>query len=290
MTPTTPLEQAREIESLARAMAEAAGYHPDQWNGYGFQVSRLTTLAQAALAALSRASSTPAHRYNADALYDSAYIAGAKAGYNLGLTEDNAGLQALIKARDGYLAAIALSSSAPAPAWEPIETLPFGTRVEALTASGQIIEGRTPSLSARRPGQANTVTDDAGMRHVCTGWRSLAQPAASQAPDREVERLREEQRALTSAISLCCGDSTREAIWANYRKSLSERAPASPPISTAPAPDVAGALAELADIVDGVVNDHWSTVQPLGLDSFTTQPARRALAAAQSSDMGGANG
>lgn len=39
----------------------------------------------------------------ADALYDSAYVAGLGAGYNLGVVEDNAGLQRAIKARAGYL-------------------------------------------------------------------------------------------------------------------------------------------------------------------------------------------
>lgn len=39
-----------------------------------------------------------------DALIDSAYLAGAAAGFNLGVNEDNEGLAMLHKSREGYLA------------------------------------------------------------------------------------------------------------------------------------------------------------------------------------------
>ncbi|MFM0165701.1 hypothetical protein PQR39_35395 [Paraburkholderia sediminicola] len=44
--------------------------------------------------------------HKADALYDSAYVAGLGAGYNFGVVEDNAGLQRAIEARRGYLAVL----------------------------------------------------------------------------------------------------------------------------------------------------------------------------------------
>ncbi|WP_321913527.1 hypothetical protein [Paraburkholderia sp. J11-2] len=43
----------------------------------------------------------------ADALYDSAYIAGMKAGWNFAVDNDSAGMQAAIAARDGYLKVLA---------------------------------------------------------------------------------------------------------------------------------------------------------------------------------------
>ena len=42
-----------------------------------------------------------------DALYDSAYIAGLKAGWNFCAADNAAGLQASVAARAGYLAPIA---------------------------------------------------------------------------------------------------------------------------------------------------------------------------------------
>lgn len=49
----------------------------------------------------------PASNAKADALHDSAYIAGLKAGYSLGVNEDASALQKAIDARDGYLKALA---------------------------------------------------------------------------------------------------------------------------------------------------------------------------------------
>jgi hypothetical protein len=46
------------------------------------------------------------------ALYDSAYVAGLGAGYNFGVTEDNAGLQCSIEARSGYLKVLKEKSTA----------------------------------------------------------------------------------------------------------------------------------------------------------------------------------
>lgn len=65
-------------------------------------------------------STTPPIAAPGDALYDSAYIAGAKAGYNCGVNEDSAGLEALINARSGYLKALKDKFRTPAPEPQPV--------------------------------------------------------------------------------------------------------------------------------------------------------------------------
>lgn len=70
------------------------------------------------------------------------------------------------------------------PPWRPIETAPVASRVEAKTARGAIITGRTTGRGPRGRRGANTVEDAAGYRHVCTHWR-LSSPAQTQ--DKEAQ-------------------------------------------------------------------------------------------------------
>lgn len=58
--------------------------------------------------------------------------------------------------------------------WRPIATAPVAARVEALTARGQEITGRTMGRGTRGQRGNNMVETSDGFRHVCTHWRPLS--------------------------------------------------------------------------------------------------------------------
>lgn len=93
------------------------------------------------------------------ALYDSAYIAGAKAGYNLGVDEDHAGLAQIIEARAGYLRA--LRTTPPSAAGEITQE-----QARALVEAAQ--------LALKQIVDLDEVLNQAG--HEVYGWHYNGSP------------------------------------------------------------------------------------------------------------------
>lgn len=97
-------EYDRTIAELRAALAEARQFkigHVWFWQGDGHDHPE--SIACPVVMSQHNLRELIAKIDKADALYDSAYVAGLGAGYNLGVVEDNAGLQRAIQARSGYL-------------------------------------------------------------------------------------------------------------------------------------------------------------------------------------------